>query len=428
VSKEVSMNALMTAVLAAAICVPFGSGCGGTQSFFSFEQTEEARRQEAHDLELNAGELLLLDPGVGDVFVEVATGGAAHLAATLVASAASADQAQAVIDRYRIEIVRTPAGASVTVAGEPLELEQGHSTMLIIPRVHMRASVPEGVRLQVTTGSGSIETRGALGACDLSSGYGDLRVEGANGRLRAETSSGSIEVQGVHTDSIELESGYGSIELSDLEAGRVRARTSSGSVRARGVRGDVELQSGYGALELERIDGRVDARTSSGTVLLSNGSGGPWNLLSGYGDVEVHAVRGELGVKTSSGQVLCQDFEGAARIESGYGPLSVSGVLREIVATTTSGRVSVEALPGSRASASWRLRSGYGTVELELPGDFDCNLDARTGYGSIESGFPIVMEAGKRASNNLFGTIGAGGRTVALETSSGDVLLRKLVR
>jgi hypothetical protein len=40
VSKEVSMNALMTAVLAAAICVPFGSGCGGTQSFFSFEQTE----------------------------------------------------------------------------------------------------------------------------------------------------------------------------------------------------------------------------------------------------------------------------------------------------------------------------------------------------------------------------------------------------
>jgi len=425
---EVSMSARATAILAAASGILFVCGCGSTRSFFSLEQGEEARRQEAHDLELNAGQHLLLDPGIGDVFVEVATDGAARLAATVVASAPSADQAQAVIDRYKIEILPTPTGSSVTVIGEPLELKEGHSTMLIVPRVHFRASVPEGVLLQVVTGSGSIEARGALGACDLDSGYGDLRVEGARGRLRAETSSGSIEVQGVRTDSIELASGYGSIELSDLEAAQVRARTSSGSVRARNVRGEVELSSGYGGLELERIDGRVNARTSSGVVLLSDCSTGPWNLRSGYGDVEVHAVRGELGVKTSSGQVLCQGFEGAARIESGYGPVTVSGVLREIVATTTSGKVRVEALPGSRADAAWRLRSGYGTVEIELPGDFDCNLDARTGYGSIESGFPVAMEAGRRASNSLFGTIGAGGRTVALETSSGDVLVRKLVR
>ena len=420
------MSARTAVILAAASAVIFG--CGSSQSFFSFEQGEEARRKEVLELELETGEHLLLDPGIGDVFVEVATGGEAHLQATLVASAPSADQAQAVIDGYRIEILRTPIGSSVTVVGEPLELRQGRSTMTLAPRVHLRASVPEGVRLQVATGSGSIETRGALGACDLSSGYGDVRVEGAAGRLRAETSSGSIEVLGVRGDSIELESGYGSIELSDLEAELVRARTASGDVRARNVRGMLELHSGYGALELERIDGRVDARTSSGAVQLSDCNTGPWNLLSGYGDVEVRSLRGELDVKTSSGQVLLQDFEGAARIESGYGPVAVSGVLHEIVATTTSGKVRVEALPGSRANAAWRLRSGYGTVELELPGDFDCRLDARTGYGSIESGFTIAMEAARRASNSLFGTIGSGGRTVALETSSGDVLIRKLVR
>ena len=81
----------------------------------------------------------------------------------------------------------------------------------------------------------------------------------------------------------------------------------------------------------------------------------------------------------------------------------------------------------SRVDPAWSLSSSFGSVIVWVPEGFDCDLDASTDFGAVESDFALLSEAGKRqGDSSLKGKIGAGGATVTLRTSSGKVALKKL--
>jgi DUF4097 and DUF4098 domain-containing protein YvlB len=61
-----------------------------------------------------------------------------------------------------------------------------------------------------------------------------------------------------------------------------------------------------------------------------------------------------------------------------------------------------------------------GDVAVRLPSDAGIDFDAVTVSGRLQSGYPDLLDSGKR---RLRGRIGGGGRRLAVRTTSGDVVL-----
>jgi len=287
--------------------------------------------------------------------------------------------------------VNDSSGTTVRLVGEPLRFDSGSMQGSISADVEYLATVPLGTSIDASTSSGDIQVRGPLGACRLRTDYGDVDAADTQGGLEAHTSSGEVHAARAEGGALLLESSYGDVHLTSATAERIALSSSSGDIDIEDARAQsVELSTSYGSVSARRITGELHARSGSGDLPLSG-------------------------------------IEGALEAASSYGDVAVEGVFAELRASASSGDVRARALAGSRADRPWSLSSSYGGVTLSVPEDFGCDLDARTSYGSVESDFPILTEAGKRAGDSsLRGRLGAGGASVSLSAGSGDVALKKL--
>ncbi len=379
------------------VVLTFSFGCqighdGGSSS--SVVLGHQARREEVRPLELMPEDVLDLRTTYGRIEVVAGTG-RPELRATLHAGGRTAEEAKAVLDRYRLEIVRGPNGPRAELVGEPLELLDGSIHMELSVHADFVATVPVGTRVAADSGSGDIVTRGVLGGLRLDTQYGSITIDEARGDVHAKSGSGDVEVARLDCKTpgpgkAELESGYGCVRVQQAHAGRVSCVSGSGDIRVGSAEVDsLELTTGYGSVNVEQAGGAVRAK-------------------SGSGDVRLEGVRG------------------AITAESGYGKVEIEGVITALDATSGSGDVRVKAHAESRVERDWKLSSSYGAVVLEVPEGFACVLDADTSFGSVECDFPVTIEAGKRKGDRgLKGTIGAGGGAVRLSSGSGDVALKK---
>jgi len=365
-------------------------GLPGCLVGFDLDLDHPAEREETHALQLAAGETLDLASGFGSIRVSVGEG-APELVARLHASGRTSAEAEAVLERYRLELRRVGDDTlSVRLVGEPLEIEEQGTHVTLSASVGFSARVPAGTHLVAETGSGGIVASGPLGSSRLESGFGAIEVEDVQGGLEVESGSGRIAASRLKGGSVLLDSGFGAVELSATEAERVRCHTGSGRIEVRDLRAErIELETGFGAVQLE------------------------------------HA-RGDLQVRSGSGELRLLDIQGELSARSDFGAIRVEGVLSALELGTGSGSIRVRALPTSRASAPWSLRSDFGSLELELPADFGCELDASSDFGRIECDFPLLSEAGQRSGERLRGRIGAGGSALRLRSGSGHIALKQL--
>lgn len=149
----------------------------------------------------------------------------------------------------------------------------------------LAGSVPDGMRIEVSVGSGDARLRG-LSELGLTVGSGDADARAIPGRVDARVGSGDIELADI-----------GSLDLGSV---------GSGDATVRGVRGDARVGSvGSGDLELEDVQGKVDIGSlGSGDIDIGRVGGSVAIGSIGSGDVDVEAVRGDLTVRAlGSGSV-----------------------------------------------------------------------------------------------------------------------------
>jgi len=110
----------------------------------------------------------------------------------------------------------------------------------------------------------------AAGDVEISTGSGDVNIKGAKGAVRVTTGSGEINAQGTPTGDWNLHTGSGSVtvEFPENAAFELYARTSSGNIE---TKHEVSVQGNVGTHELRGKVGsggavRVELRTSSGTI------------------------------------------------------------------------------------------------------------------------------------------------------------------
>src|SRR5262245_38615581 len=155
------------------------------------------------------------------------------------------------------------------------------------------------------------------------------------------------------------------------------------------------------------------------------GDGGRMNVQNN--DVTVHfTVRVPAGVqfvgKTVNGQVEATRLNGDLTLSTVNGSIEFStpGTAR---ATTVNGSIR-----GAMGRADWSDRLEMSTVNggitLTLPSTLNTDVRASTVNGDISTDFPLTT-SGRVSRRRLDGTIGAGGRTLALESVNGSITLRR---
>jgi hypothetical protein len=182
-------------------------------------------------------------------------------------------------------------------AGELLVRSTSRPRLLFFgsgPEIEVDVVLPAKSSLEVRTTAGEIICAGRLGAVELDSKYGDLRLETA-GSLRARTASGNISAAAVE--------------------GETDATTSYGHVRLGETAGPARLGTGYGDVTVDRALDSLSGKTKYGQVRIGQAVRGSLVLETAYGEVEAGIREGTaawLDVSSGSGRIrnLLTEAEG----------------------------------------------------------------------------------------------------------------------
>lgn len=246
-------------------------------------------------------------------------------------------------------------------------------------------------------------------------------------RVHIETDDGSVRVSTGDIKQVEIRVDFTGYKLDrDLlvntsqsgDSVDVTAKTRAGSFWNWGVRhtslrvevhmpkdADLSVRSGDGAIEVDSINGSVD-------------------LTAGDGHITAQSVKGNMRFHTGDGHIDARGLDGQVDASSGDGHIDLEGRFDSLRIRTGDGSVTARAHAGSKVTGAWSITTGDGSVDLEIPGDLQANIEASTHDGHISLGLPITVE-GTFSSSRIQGKLNGGGQTVTIRTGDGSIHLNK---
>ncbi len=246
-------------------------------------------------------------------------------------------------------------------------------------------------------------------------------------RVRVQTDDGSVRVSTGDIKQVEIRVVYTGYKLDrDLQvstsqngdAVEVVAKTHGGNWFNFGARhtslrvevhmpkdADLEVTSGDGSVEADSITGNLDVKT-------------------GDGHISVQGARGNIRLHTGDGHIEGRALDGRADITTGDGHVNVEGRFDALTIKTGDGSVTAKAGKGSTVGSAWNIHTGDGSVDLDLPGEMQANLDASTHDGRISLGIPVTVE-GTFSSTKITGKMNGGGQPIVVRTGDGSIHLNK---
>ena len=163
-----------------------------------------------------------------------------------------------------------------------------------------------------------------------------------------------------------------------------------------------------GSITVERIDGRLELRTDDGSV-------------------RVAETAGDLTVVTRDGSITLERVGGRVDARTGDGGIRVTGAPSSLLLETRDGSVIVRAERDTVMQSDWSIRTGDGSVIVELPEGFGAEIDAETQDGSVRSDLSVdgaAVDARRESRRYLRGKLGPGGKVLKLRSGDGSIRLR----
>ena len=246
-------------------------------------------------------------------------------------------------------------------------------------------------------------------------------------RVHVETDDGGVRVSTGDIKQVEVRIVYTGYKLDrDLRVSTeqngdsvdIVAKTAGGSFwnwgpRHTGLRvevhmpqnADLTVRSGDGSVEADSVNGNMDVTT-------------------GDGSITVQGAKGNIHFHSGDGHIEARGLDGTVDASSGDGHINLEGRFDALSIRTGDGSVSARALAGSKLASNWTIHTGDGSVDLEVPGDLQANLDASTHDGHISMGLPVTVE-GSFSSSSIHGKLNGGGATLSIRTGDGSIHLSK---
>ena len=167
------------------------------------------------------------------------------------------------------------------------------------------------------------------------------------------------------------------------------------------------LHTRDGSISVERIDGRIELRTDDGRV-------------------QVSEAAGDLLIVTRDGSITLERVSGRIDARTGDGSIRVNGTPAGVMLETRDGSVTVRAERGTEMVDDWSVRTGDGSVVVEVPDGFGAEIDAETRDGSVRTDLAIDGAGDRRGEERrrLHGKLGPGGHVLKVRTNDGSIRLR----
>jgi DUF4097 and DUF4098 domain-containing protein YvlB len=243
--------------------------------------------------------------------------------------------------------------------------------------------MPRNAPLTVQANRGDITVNEMSSPVTLTANHGDIDLSGIDSGVTAHVndSDSSITMHSIH-GPVAIQGRTGDIDISD-------------------VTGDVSLQGDFfGSTHMAHVNGAVhfeSSRTHFSLARLDE------DLTIDNDSLNANQVLGPVVLKTSSKDITLDRVQGSVDITNSNGPVEVTN-----------------AAPIDTIS----IQNHHGSVDLGLPAGAGFVLNAQTRNGDMENDFNLSPEENDE-TKTLRGHVGAGGPSVNIVTSDGDVTVRK---
>ena len=195
-----------------------------------------------------------------------------------------------------------------------------------------------------------------------------------------------------------------------------------GEVSVTNVNGDLHIDAASAPVTASGTRGELDIDVGAGPVQVTQ-SRGDLSVDTGSGGVTATDVRGEsVSIETGSGDVTASRLNSSQlSIDTGSGNIQVTGLTApQVQLQTGSGSVTADI---SGELWSLKVETGSGDVTLKVPPTLAAEVDIETSSGDIETDFEVAVT--RHARDHMTGRIGEGGGKIAIESGSGGIKLVK---
>jgi DUF4097 and DUF4098 domain-containing protein YvlB len=263
--------------------------------------------------------------------------------------------------------------------------------------------------------------------------------------LELETMGGDMTVDNVE-GTIEGRTMGGELDLSNLK-GKVELTTMGGDIRLENSELDGELKTMGGEVRFQDVTGEVKGSTMGGDVTYrggkkEGGKGKELTISTMGGEIAVDYAPGGANVSTMGGDIDIRYAGVFVKAKTMGGDITVTQLDGGIKASTMGGDIEVN-MTGDvkQGNRTVDLSSKGGDITLTLPEDLSIEFNIKLTYTKreerryeIHSDFPVKIEESEdwdysqgSARKYITGTgkIGDGKNRVRLETTNGDITIRK---
>jgi len=134
-------------------------------------------------------------------------------------------------------------------------------------------------------------------------------------------------------------------------------------------------------------------------------------------------VNSDLTLSATNGNVTVVEVMGDLSARSTNGNIQLRQVGGDVSGGTTNGNVRVELAGDAWVGDGVDIRTTNGSIELNIPADYNGVLEAATVNGSINVDFPVTVTG--KISKKLYAELGDGGALIKAVTTNGSVRIRK---
>ena len=281
--------------------------------------------------------------------------------------------------------------------------------------VEFRINVPKKFNADITTSGGSVIQHDELvGSFDLNTGGGKTRLETITGNVTLESGGGEIRVKKIDGDG--------------------KVHTGGGDIGIKLTTGTLDLETGGGNATAETVGKNLKMVSGGGNVTVGD-VGGEAELTTGGGNLHVGTVATNLHLSSGGGNITVKGANGKVELATGGGNLTVEKIEGSVTITTGGGNVSFGFVPSGKGVS--KAKSGGGDLKVYLPETAKASIDAliklRFSRGSrrrydIRSDFKADDYQKNDDEARITGTytLNGGGERIALETTNGDIEIRKM--
>lgn len=268
---------------------------------------------------------------------------------------------------------------------------------------------------------------------------------------KASTRGGSVGIYSI-TGKAYAESMGGSVSMNDI-GGTAIASTMGGSIDVDKIGGDLKLETAGGSINIGTVNGQVMAETAGGSINVVQGKsnvsvetaggsisvsdcGGMLKATTAGGSIDIGRVAAGAHLETAGGSIRLNSAGDIVKAVTSGGGIKLSRLTKGVYAETEAGGIEAEFIAKRGDYTDSKLVTNSGDIVVYLPSDLGVTVRATIEVSNGHKVYSDFDEVKVTNDNDGYGprtvygngAINGGGPVLKLNTSNGNIILKRARR